>query len=291
MIVHSNGVASLYAHIRDGGFIGTFPRTVGQGEAIALAGNTGLTGAAPPVHLHFALRQGITADPPGLFDGSALRPEPLSGIVGLQRYGVSYRDGCQMNVSSPKLTSSAPPNPGNTRLQAEVGVCDVTIACPEVPRDSRYRYSANTPPNVLAQVLNSSGQIVASTRVTISYNPVSGIFSGVGDLGPTFPSGTYTVKLKFDNTTRGTAPGFYSIAAGDNIVLQSVQVRPGDAINDNQLSILDYNRILDCYSDLAPAPACSDPAKKVTADINWDGDVNQYDYNVFVRTLRNFAGD
>jgi len=116
MIVHSNGVASLYAHIRDGGFIGTFPRTVGQGEAIALAGNTGLTGAAPPVHLHFALRQGITADPPGLFDGSALRPEPPEVIA-----------------------STAPPNIARKPTTLSTGTFATHSECTATPTISRTR--------------------------------------------------------------------------------------------------------------------------------------------------------
>lgn len=113
MISHDGGIASLYAHIQDAGFVGSFPRPVSQGDVIALAGGTG----GVPAHLHFAMRSG-SSDPPKIFAGSALRPEPMSGYSGFGSYGIGSRDGCRKNVASPKFLSKPPtsPPPGGTTL-------------------------------------------------------------------------------------------------------------------------------------------------------------------------------
>lgn len=48
---------------------------------------------------------------------------------------------------------------------------------------------------------------------------------------------------------------------------------------------------MDCYSDIAPAISYIDPAKKLRADITDDGNVNQFDYNLFLRELTNISGE
>ena len=59
----------------------------------------------------------------------------------------------------------------------------------------------------------------------------------------------------------------------------------GDVNNDNLLSILDYNQILDCFSELTPARNCAETTKKQMTDVTDDGSVNQFDYNLFLREL------
>ena len=52
--------------------------------------------------------------------------------------------------------------------------------------------------------------------------------------------------------------------------------------NDNKLDILDYNTLIGCYSDLAAATSCN-YTQKTASDLNDDGTVNQFDYNLFLR--------
>lgn len=59
--------------------------------------------------------------------------------------------------------------------------------------------------------------------------------------------------------------------------------------SDNQLSILDYNILIGCYSDLSPAVSCT-PENKIKSDLNKDGHVNQFDYNLFIRMLNHSTG-
>ena len=64
----------------------------------------------------------------------------------------------------------------------------------------------------------------------------------------------------------------------------------GDANLDNKLSILDYNILLDCYSDLLAAKNCSDQRKLQLSDFTDDGKVNEFDYNLFLRELSTQGG-
>jgi hypothetical protein len=123
--------------------------------------------------------------------------------------------------------------------------------------------------------------------VPVTYDPTTSTFTGSLSF-TTSLAGPYLVKVKFYNTLRKQALGIY--LGGREETVQRTVVIPGDTVNDNVLNILDYNRILDCYSDLLPPVACSDPAKKRAGDITYDGNVNQFDYNLFIRALQNVSG-
>ncbi len=104
------------------------------------------------------------------------------------------------------------------------------------------------------------------------------------DGGNTIQSGSYLVKVKGVPYLRKKVGGIISVASGAANTLPQAALTTGDANNDNQLNILDYNLLLDCYSELAPARDCT-PAKLLTTDFNDDGSVNQFDYNLFLREL------
>jgi hypothetical protein len=53
----------------------------------------------------------------------------------------------------------------------------------------------------------------------------------------------------------------------------------GDINEDNVLNILDYNLLLNCYSDLSPQRGPCDANQKAAADLTDDGRVQQFDYN------------
>lgn len=63
------------------------------------------------------------------------------------------------------------------------------------------------------------------------------------------------------------------------------QVVGPQSVRVQEVNILNYNDIIDCYSDTTPARAC-DNEKKARADLNQDGRVNQIDYNLFITRLR-----
>lgn len=57
----------------------------------------------------------------------------------------------------------------------------------------------------------------------------------------------------------------------------------------SQVSILNYNILLGCYSDLRPAISCS-AENKSKSDLTKDGRVNQFDYNLFIRGISSVSG-
>ena len=79
-------------------------------------------------------------------------------------------------------------------------------------------------------------------------------------------------------------PGIQHIDPNQINAMPPVALVAGDINGDNTLNILDYNVLVGCYSDLLPATDCDD-TRKVKADINDNGDVNQFDYNLFLREI------
>ena len=72
--------------------------------------------------------------------------------------------------------------------------------------------------------------------------------------------------------------------------MSPVDLIAGDSNNDNRLDILDFNLIMDCYSEYEGPKACDDE-KVIITDLNDDGFVNQTDYNLFVREITIQRGD
>jgi hypothetical protein len=138
---------------------------------------------------------------------------------------------------------------------------------------------------VTVQVLDGTNAVVLTKNGTVSYNTGTGFFHGAVDMGSTLASGPYLVRIKSPKYLQRGVPGIKVITSGQAYDMGTIDLIVGDVNNDNTLNILDYNMISDCYSDLAPARNCSDPAKKFATDITDDGDVNQFDYNIFIREL------
>lgn len=144
---------------------------------------------------------------------------------------------------------------------------------------------------VVVEVFDSNNQKIAEAPGTLVYDPSTGKFQGQADFGTTLASGNYLVRVKSSQYLRRSFPGITNLIGGDSPnSLSEVSLIAGDVNGDNALNILDYNLILGCYSDLAPAKSCT-PEQKLATDINDDGDVNQLDYNLFLRELSIQSGD
>jgi hypothetical protein len=143
---------------------------------------------------------------------------------------------------------------------------------------------------VTVQVINASNQLVLTKTGLVNYQATNGNFVGTIDMGTTLTSGSYTVKIKGEQYLNKLIPGIQSITAGVTNTLAQATLVTGDVNNDNKLDILDYNIIVGCYSDFAPAQSCT-AAQKLSADLTDDGNVNQFDYNLFLRDLSVQSGD
>lgn len=135
------------------------------------------------------------------------------------------------------------------------------------------------------EVLNSSNVVVASANGNIVYDSVAGNFKGVIDMASKITTGgIYKVKIKEKTHLRVLAPQDPTIVLGQTNTISQVTLIAGDVNDDNALNILDYNLLIGCYSDLAPAVSCTANNKLLT-DLNDDGSVNQFDYNLFLREI------
>ncbi len=140
------------------------------------------------------------------------------------------------------------------------------------------------------ELFDGSNTLVKSISGTVAFSNTNGNFTGIFDGGTGISSGSYLVKVKGIPYLRRQIGGFITLTSGQTISLPQASLTVGDANNDNQLNILDYNLLLDCYSELSPPRNC-DATKLVSTDFNDDGAVNQFDYNLFLRELSVLSGD
>jgi hypothetical protein len=136
---------------------------------------------------------------------------------------------------------------------------------------------------------DTSNAVVKTSTGTVTYNATNGNFTGLVDVG-TLSTGIYTIRAKTDKYLRRQIPGIISITSGATKAISPFTLVVGDVNNDNKLDIGDYNLLLDCFSDLTPARNC-DATKKVATDITDDGNVNQFDYNLFLREISVQGGE
>ncbi len=137
---------------------------------------------------------------------------------------------------------------------------------------------------IFIEVINDQNIVTATKAGILTYNKDNGNFTGTFDFGQSLPEGDYIIKLKEPTHLRKLVDGIIYIKPQQSNQIPEVAFVAGDVNNDNTLNILDYNIISGCYSDLLPAVACDD-LKKEISDLNDDGKVNQYDYNLFLREI------
>jgi Mg-chelatase subunit ChlD len=141
------------------------------------------------------------------------------------------------------------------------------------------------------ELYNLNNELIGQGHGPLTYDTTQGNFQGSLGIYPnTFPTGKYYLKVKTDFHLKKQASGILSITAGQKNTVPATTLVTGDSDNNNKLDILDYNRLLDCYSDLAAAAAC-EANKKISTDFNDDSLVNQVDYNLFIREIATQPGE
>jgi len=157
--------------------------------------------------------------------------------------------------------------------------------------------------NLDVEVYNTSNQLVSSKSGTITYASASGTFKGTVDLGATFATGNYNIKIKTDRYLKRLVPGVQHITQLQNNVVPQASLVAGDIAGDNVLNVLDYNAFLDCgYGALTDVPltdpdaaynssACQVHKPTINVDVDDNGTINSPDYNLFLRELSVQNGD
>ncbi|MDP3941799.1 MAG: carbohydrate binding domain-containing protein [bacterium] len=128
----------------------------------------------------------------------------------------------------------------------------------------------------------------------VTFNSSGGNFLGSGSIPSNLPDGSYLVRLKTGRYLRVLAVGFITLDSTNttsSIPLAQTTLIVGDSNGDNSLDIIDYNIIADCYSVNAPPRNCTDPQRKLSADLNDDGYVDGVDINYLVRNATVRSGE
>ncbi len=141
---------------------------------------------------------------------------------------------------------------------------------------------------VTIEIFNAANQAVKTVSGTIAYDNATGIY--IGNIVTNVPGGIYTIRVTVERYLPKRPTGIITVINGKTAVIPQFSLISGDTNADGKLSVLDYNLILDCFSDLTPAKNCSDKVKMLMTDLTDDGDVNQFDYNLFLRELSEQAG-
>jgi hypothetical protein len=157
----------------------------------------------------------------------------------------------------------------------------------------------HTTRNLAVQIFDSNNNQVFAQVGSINYNSGSGIFTGTVDLGTNFANGNYTVKVKSDGHLRRLIPGIQNLnsALTQPIQMQRVNLIAGDVDNNNILNINDYNILLSCVSSPVVAnidnhALCNTNANYIKlSDLEDNGAVDQFDYNLFLREYAVQNGD
>ncbi len=183
-----------------------------------------------------------------------------------------------------------PPAPGSTVLGLTIALHGIGTGGDSASPNGQGNMNPVHPSrNVTVDIYDSQNQLVVTKQGTIVYDSGTGKFGGTIDLGTTFSTGLYSVKVKTDGYLRVLVPGIQTITSAQTTSLPLATLVDGDVNNDNAINIVDYNILIGCYSDLLPPTDCN-ATNALISDINDDGHDNQFDYNLFLRELSNVGG-
>lgn len=209
----------------------------------------------------------------------------------------TYKVTCTAANSSPTTTTTQAPTatatqiPTETVAPGETGI-KLSLKLPGIGKTSGDNASPiRTTRTTTVSVFNSlNTEIVHQMTGTLEYNATNGYYEGAVGIGTSIPSGSYTVKVKMDNTLYKRLPGIVAITSGkaDNTTPQAKLVS-GDLNQDNALGVEDYTTFLACFQ--GNSTCTGDIAIK--SDINDNGNVNgdNDDQNILQYNYTNRLGD
>jgi hypothetical protein len=141
------------------------------------------------------------------------------------------------------------------------------------------------------ELYDAAGSLATTATGSIVYDASKGVFSGDIIANSSLQNTNYLLKVKTDKYIKRPMNRIITLNLNSTNEMPEVALIAGDINNDSKLTIDDYNLLMDCYSDLAPARNCEEDSKKAGSDITDDGKVNLNDYNFFLREISVISGD
>ncbi len=195
----------------------------------------------------------------------------------------------QTPAPTPAQTSTPTPKPGDTLLALGIGLDGIwNSGTHKNPNGSSSTRNPIRKARVFAIEITGGNNIVKSNPGTLSYDKNKGYFAGIVNLGSSFASGYYIVKVKTDGYLRASIPGIQNIVAGQTSPLLSrVNLTAGDISSDNALDIKDYNILMSCME----RRVLCNSTYQILSDLDDNGLVNEFDYNLFLAEYEVQNGD
>lgn len=128
------------------------------------------------------------------------------------------------------------------------------------------------------QIYNIQKTLVKTIDTTLTYTPSESIYKNTVSLG-NIPEGQYLITINTDNTLPQTFPSTIPLSLNNTSTTTTLVLRPGDLDGDGELNMLDYTQLIGCIKKTT----CN---ANVKADFNEDGNVNIYDFNIMIHSLR-----
>ncbi len=204
--------------------------------------------------------------------------------------GTGANCGSVSTLPTPTVTPVPTSVPGATKIQLQLFLHGIGKGGDNANTTATGNFSLMHPQRqVTIDLYNGQNQLLLSKAGTVSFVSTLGGFTGIVDMGTTVTTGNYLVKIKSPQYLTTLVNGIQTIAKGATFQLPKTTLISGDISNDNTINVLDFNILTGCYSDLTPAQNCT-AASKLAADLNDDGNVNQFDYNLFIRELTTRGG-
>ncbi len=192
-------------------------------------------------------------------------------------------------TATPKPTIAPPPN--DTQLAITLLLHGLGTGGDNAFPGSTGNFTLLHPQRTITvDLYNEQSQLVVHKQGSIQFNTNTGSFLGNVDIGSAINSGSYTIKVGVTQFLTTQVPGIHTLTAGKLNILPTTSLINGDINDDNRVSILDYNLLMNCYSDLTQAKNCTGE-QKTMSDLNDDGKVNAIDYNIFIRELSIIRGE
>lgn len=250
---------------------------------------------------------GETGDTPTVVE--LLRPQT-------QAYSAGSNDTARENILSgttpAEITIGDGPQGPGTKLSFIVLLDGIGVAG-DTPNPTANNLSNKTPQHperdLQAFVYNANNDLVTEGTGTIIYQKnneeedLNGKFIGTVVLKDTLEDGKYTIKAKSDRYLRRAFAGTITVVGNKINILPELILVAGDTNGDNILNIIDYNALLACgYGALNPLPltnsnapynsnSCKTHEPRINVDIDDNGIINAFDYNLFLRELPVQTGD
>ena len=206
--------------------------------------------------------------------------------------------GDNSTCSNPKPTVA----PNHTVLNLTVGLDGVGHIGDQANPDWTSKYNAagsnqNPLTNPRTFTVNVGG---TNYNASLTYDKTTGVYKGTADLGTTFNTDDYLIKISSPShlvkAVAGTVSGgkVHIVAGVSTNTVPQVNLVTGDIQGTNSLTVVDYTILISCLKD----PDINDFDNQVTCKkdpsylklsnledngVNGVGVVDKYDYNLFIR--------